>query len=110
MAYADLTAEQKAVVDNYNNNLRAIMGEMARLVRKAQVLKKQLNEVVTPLITTWDGTAIVPNNGGLAGASPSATKNDLLNWQSYGDSVVTAVGSDGHFGQFVAAAGPDNVG
>jgi hypothetical protein len=108
MAYANATAEQKAVIDSYTTDIRALLGEAARLVRRAQLAKKQLNEIITPIVTSWDSDDAWPNKSGLAGASPSVTKSDILNWQGYLDAVVTAIGSDAHLGQMVAAAGPEN--
>ena len=108
MAYIDLTPEQKAALDSYATDLRAQMGETARLIRRAILAKKQLNEVITAMITSWDSSAVIPNKSGLAGSSPSMTKAEMLNWQGYLDAVVTAIGSDAHLGQMVAAAGPEN--
>lgn len=108
MAYADATSEQKAVIDSYATDIRALLGEAARLIRRAQLAKKQLNEVITPIVTSWDSGDVIPNKSGLAGASPSVAKGDLLNWQGYLDAVVTAIGSDTHLGQMVCAAGPEN--
>lgn len=109
MAYADLTAGQKAAVDDYTNNLRAGLGELARLVRLGQILKAQYNEVVSPIITGLASGDEIPNHGGLAGANTTATKATIANWQSYLDTVVSSVGSSDHIGQFVAAAGATNV-
>ena len=108
MAYADLTAGQKAALDSYATDLRALLGEAARLVRKAVLAKKQLNEVVSPLMSGWDSGDVIPNKSGLAGVSPEVTKADMLNWQGYLDDVNTAIGSDAHLGQMVCAAGPEN--
>jgi len=109
MAYADLTAGQKAAIDNYSNNLRAALGEAARLIRVAEILKAQYSEVYAPAVSSLTSGDEIPNNGGLAGASSSATKATIANWQSYLDTVVTDIGSSDHIGQMVAAAGAGNV-
>lgn len=109
MAYEDLKAGQKAAVDSYTNNLRAALGEAARLIRVAEILKAQYNEVYAPAVSSLGAGDEIPNNGGLAGANASATKATIANWQNYLDTLVSNIGTSAHIGQMVAAAGAGNV-
>lgn len=72
--YNSLSAEDKAVVDNFTNILRSACGEAARLMNHLQALKDDANAVA--IFGTIDSSEEIPNKSGLAGAD-SMTKSEL---------------------------------
>ena len=72
--YDSLSAEDKAVVDNFTNTMRSSAGEFARLLNHLQAIAEDTNAVA--IFTTLDNTEVIPNKSGLAGAD-SATKLEL---------------------------------
>lgn len=73
--YASLGQEDKAVVDNFTNILRAACGECARLMNHLTALQNDSNAVT--IFNTIDSTESVPNMSGLAGAD-SMLKSELV--------------------------------
>jgi len=103
--YGDLTAQQKALVDNWQSNLRALLGELGRVKWNCDLLTAQYNQEINTLSLTGD----IPNNGGLAGASVEEAYTQLQTWQSYLSTFVSTLGTSGHIDQYTSAAGPDNI-
>lgn len=103
--YNELTAEQKALVDDWQGNLRALLGTLGKVKQWCDTLDGQYNEEVNTLGITGD----VPNHSGLAGSSVEEAYTQLQTWQSYLSTFTTNLGTAAHFDQYVSAAGPDNV-
>lgn len=72
--YASLSDEDKAVVDNFTNILRAACGEAARLMNHLDALKNDANAI--SIFGTMDAAEPLPNMSGLAGAD-TMTKTEL---------------------------------
>jgi len=103
--YASLTPQQKALVQNWQSNLRALMGELGRVKWWSDIMAAQYNQEINTLSLTGD----IPNGGGLSGSSVEETYTQLQTWQSYLSTFVTNLGSSGHVDQYTSAAGPDNI-
>lgn len=78
MAYADLSAEQEAQLDDWATNMRAWMGELQRVINRGEALKDAYNgqDGVSSLFDVggaWADTEPIPNKSGLAGAAPLET-------------------------------------
>lgn len=108
-SYAAESAANKTLIDNWGSNLRAQLGEFARVMARVEALRSQYNNEITGLIGAWDATEAVPNNGGLAGSSVEETHEQMITWQSYLDTLSTNLGSSGHKDEYTSAAGPGNV-
>lgn len=76
--YADLTAEEKAITKETTNQLRALMGEMARLIVTSKTIQYAVDAPggLREIVTALDNTESVPNESGLAGAH-SLTRAEL---------------------------------
>jgi len=108
-SYDGESAANKTLIDNWSSNLRAQLGEFARVMVRTEALRSQYNQEISALIGAWDNTEEVPNNGGLAGASTTETHEQMITWQSYLDTFSTNLGTSGHKDQYTSAAGPGNV-
>jgi NADH:ubiquinone oxidoreductase subunit D len=64
--YADLNDEDKKIVDNTVNLIRASAGEIARMFNHLVAIANDTN--ATGLVTSLDADAVIPNTSGLAGS------------------------------------------
>ena len=108
MAYADLTMEQKGVLDEWLNNLRATMGELARVNNHLEVANDVYNGQTLAILGELAGGDDIPNAGGLAGAQ-SLTKDEVVTMVSYAQGVLTNYNTAGHRQNFGKAAGGANL-
>ena len=76
MAYADLTAEQKAVLTDYVRNLRAWCGEQARTNNHGAALDTGYQNM-TAIFAELGDSETIPDESGLGGAQ-TLTKAYLL--------------------------------
>jgi hypothetical protein len=74
-AYDSLSAEDKAVIDNFTNVMRSTAGEVARVFNHMAAIAEDVNAV--SIFVSLDADEIIPNRSGLAGAD-SMTKAQLL--------------------------------
>ena len=72
--YDSLSAENKAVVDNFTNVMRSSAGEIGRLMNHLIAIQQDSNAVA--IFATIDNAEVIPNMSGLAGAD-SMTKSQL---------------------------------
>lgn len=103
--YNELTTEEKALVDNWQGNLRALLGALGRVKWWCDIMAAQYNEEINTLGLTGN----VPNHSGLAGSSVEEAYSQLQTWQNYLNTFVTELGTSGHVSQYASAAGPDNI-
>ena len=108
-SYDTESAVNKTLIDNWASNLRAQLGEYARVMVRTEALRSQYNQEISSLIDAWDDLEEIPNNGGLAGSSTTETHEQFITWQSYLDTLSTNLGTAGHKDQYTSAAGPKNV-
>ena len=73
--YAELSAEDRAIVDNTVNMIRASAGEMARAWNRLKAIADDSN--ATALVTSIDAGETIPNTSGLAGAD-DMTRSELV--------------------------------
>jgi len=121
MAYADLSAEQKAQLDSWTNDMRALMGDFQRVLNRMSAMRDAywVADGINDLFSVggaWADGEVVPNNSGLAGAAVQ-TKSDFVNMMSnHIDKAIvnSATHVTGHNTtplrqQRIAAAGPLNT-
>ena len=108
MAYADLTAEQKSVLDEWLNNLRASKGELARVNNHLEVSNDIYNGQALAILGELAGADEIPNAGGLAGAE-SLTKDQTVTLVSYAQGILTNYNTGPHRQNFGRAAGGANL-
>jgi hypothetical protein len=73
--YANLTADDRAIVDNVTNTIRAACGEMARIFNHVKAIADDTN--ATGLVTSLDAGQVVPQTSGLAGAD-TLTREEVI--------------------------------
>lgn len=88
--YADLTDEQKAITRESTNQLRALLGEFARLIITSKALQIAIDapDGLRDIVTALDNTEVVPNESGLAGAH-SLTRAEMAAAVALMDLYVT---------------------
>lgn len=85
MQYDDLTTEQKAQLQDWLNLLRPAIGEAARAMQHLSVILAAHATGPDVIAASLDAGAVLPNTGGLAGAT-AVTVEEL-------DMVLTDIGS-----------------
>lgn len=75
MLYSELTAEDRAVVDNVVNLIRSGCGEVARVFNHLRAIAQDPNAIA--LVQSIDAGATIPNTSGLAGAD-SLTRSEVV--------------------------------
>jgi hypothetical protein len=108
-SYNTESPENQALIDNWAGNLRAQLGEFARVVNRVEQIIGQYNAEIAPLLSAWDALEEIPNKSGLAGSSVSETHEQMETWQSYLETYDTNLGTPAQMTQYTSAAGPDNV-
>jgi hypothetical protein len=89
--YADLTDEQKSIVRDQVNQLRALSGQIARTIVQGKVVQIAVDADggLRDIVTSLDNGEVVPNESGLAGAQ-SLSKADLANLVAVLDALILA--------------------
>lgn len=113
MAYADLTAEQKASVQALSQLVRPLSGELARLLEKFQAVVSYYSGNVETILGELQTSDVIPNESGLAGAQ-DLTKEQFVNLVGY---MITAantaegapMNSNYHRALYAIACGPNNM-
>ncbi len=113
--YAGLTTEQKSILQNSLNLIRAWAGEQARTNNHGEVINDDYNAQTLTIITELDALEVIPNTSGLAG-SASVTKEEMITLVSHVQNIQTDMSS--HTGGFntsalrqawIKAAGAENL-
>lgn len=102
MAFTDLTNEEQAAVNAYVRDARAMIGELARLRNRVVALDAMYGNI-QGLLNGIDGSEIIPDGGGLAGALP-LDKNEAVTLTAHLQGLLSAYGT-GHFPLWAKAAG-----
>jgi hypothetical protein len=80
--YANLTNEQKSILQNSLNLIRAWAGEQARTNNHGEAINDDYNAQTLTVITELDALEVIPNTSGLAGAV-SITKEEMITLVSH---------------------------
>jgi len=78
--YEELSAADKAVVDNTVNLIRAASGERARAWNRQRAIASDTNAVA--LVVSIDAGATIPNTSGLAGADDLTRAELVAAWNT----------------------------
>lgn len=76
--YAELSAQDRAVVDNTVNLIRAAAGEMGAIWNRLRAIAEDTN--ATALVTSIDAGGVIPNTSGLAGADDMTRSEVITVW------------------------------
>lgn len=89
--YASLTDEQKAIVRDQVNQLRALSGQIARTIVQGKVVQIAIDADggLRDIVTSLDPAEVVPNESGIAGAQ-SLSRADLAALVAVLDALITA--------------------
>jgi len=107
----DLTTEQQAVVNAWMTQLlRPVAGELARVLYHLNLTKAAYTGPadVAGIVGSLDSNAVIPNEGGLAGAVP-VTKAQLTPMLAALAALLTGYYGDADLERYIALAGASNV-
>ena len=107
MAYADLTDEQKRIVDDFSAMIRPWCGEFARVHNHGAVAYTQYWATVSAVMALLADGDEIPNKTGYAGAVAltKAQIGTILTWQ---ESIAT-INSEANRQLMAKAAGGTNL-
>ena len=109
MAYADLTAEQKANLQDWLTSLlRPWAGEQARVNNHGDVANTGYNAMASAILAELAGSDEIPNESGLAGAA-SLTKDEVVSIVSHVQNILTNYNTTAHRQLWAKAAGTQNL-
>jgi len=108
-AYAELTNEQRDVLQNWINNLRAVAGEQARVNNHWDAINTQYVSQISAILAELDDNAIIPNTSGLAGAQSLDVDAEAVSIMSHGQGILTNYNTSGHRLLWAKAAGAPNL-
>ncbi len=92
MVYADLTAEESAILDNFIGLLRSWAGEQARVNNHAHAISTAYSAQVTTILGKVGGAEVIPNASGLDG-SASLTGDEVVTLVSHVLNILTDMSS-----------------
>ena len=108
MAWADLSAEEKAVVTDFVRLARAWAGEQARTSNHSDALNTAYNATVTTLLGEIGESELIPDGSGLGGAV-TLTRAEVVTLVSHMQGILTDYNTSGHRQLWSKAAGPGNL-
>ena len=86
--YASLTTEQKNILQDHTNLLRAWAGEQARTNNHGGAIDSAYNAHVVTILSSLDTGEVIPQTSGLAG-SASLTKEEVTTLTSHVQNMLT---------------------
>lgn len=90
--YASLTVEQKSILADFSNLVRAWTGEQARTNNHADAINSSYNAQVSAILGLVDSGEVIPNASGLAGAA-SLTQAETVTLVSHLQNILTDMSS-----------------
>jgi hypothetical protein len=108
MAYADLTAEQKATLQSFVQLIRSWSGEQARVNNHGDAANTVYNYGASEILALLGNDDVIPNTSGLDGAQ-SLTKAHVVSITSHVQGILAAYNTSAHRGLWSQAAGAVNM-
>lgn len=109
MAYADLTAEDQSVLQNWLNALRAWAGIQARANNTAAAIDTAYTGQVTAILAKFNTNEVVVNTSGLAGSQALNVGAEAVTIQSHIEGVIANYGTAAHRQLRAKASGLQNL-
>lgn len=113
--YNDLTADQKAAVDNLSALVRDTVSKLAKVCNAGRAVSAGYVGNVESILATLDSGAVIPNTTGLAGAQPM-TRSELVTVIGYlmvmsetADGASGSLNTNYHKSLYAKACGPVNL-
>lgn len=107
--YANLSVEDKALLDEAVTQLRAFSGQINKLLRTGQALSDLVAAGAGTIVTSLDPLEVIPNTSGLSGAQP-LTKEEVIEIYTDINNALTAYSSNAKRQLQTKAAGVNAVG
>lgn len=107
--YAELTDEQKNVLQTWINLVRSWAGEQARVNNHGAAIDTMYNAQIQAILVSLDNNAIVPNTSGLAGSQSLDVDAEAATIQSHIQGILTTYNTSGHRELWTKAAGAENL-
>ncbi len=106
--YATLDPADQLRIDNLMLLVRPLQAEILRLAQKCEVAVSDWNSGASALVATLDAGDEIPNKTGLSGAREVTKENLANNLMAY-VTTVSGLGTSGHIGNMLSAAGAVNI-
>ena len=106
MAYEDLTAQERQLLDDFMAMIRPWAGELARLHNRGAAVYSQYWANISTIMDKLEGTDEIPNKTGNAGAS-TLTKTQTGTILTWVESVATINSEANRQLMAIAAGGPN---
>lgn len=107
--YAELTTEQKDVLQTFTNLVRSWAGEQARVNNHAAAINTMYNAQIQAILVTLDDNEIIPNTSGLAGSQSLDMDAQVVTIVSHIQGILTNYNTSGHRELWTIAAGAANL-
>lgn len=108
MTYDELTNEQKSVLQDWLNVLRALAGEQARTNNHAAAVDVAYGSQIQDILTALDAGEVLPNTSGLAGAQ-GLPKEEVISVVAHFQGIRTNYDTTGHRQLWTKLCGTANM-
>lgn len=109
MAIADLTAEQKNLLQTWLNLVRSWAGEQAKVNNHAAAIDTMYSAQIQGILALFDTNEAAPNTSGLAGSQALNVGAEAVTIQSHIQGILAAYNTAGHRELWAKAAGAPNL-
>jgi hypothetical protein len=109
MTFDELTQEQRNVWYAWENDMRALSGELQRLCNKMAALNDRYVAQIQDLFALLDTDVLPPNTSSLTGSQALLSDAESLTLQSHQQTILNTFNTDGHKQLRAKAAGAANV-
>lgn len=108
MAFANLSVEEQGVVAEYTRQMRAVVGEFARLLNHMSALDNMYDGQVTAAWASLADGDVIQDGSGLAGVS-ALTKGEVAGIANAMQAILTAYDGEALRQLYMRMAGIVNV-
>lgn len=105
MPLPGLDQEQTDIYYAWENNLRALVGEQARLNDKMAALNTQYTAQIQGILVDLEDNTVAPNTSGLAGSSSLDSDAEAVTIMAHVQGILTNYNTSGHRQLWAKAAG-----
>lgn len=109
MAIADLTPEERNVLQTWLNLVRSWAGEQARANNHGAAIDTMYNGQVAGILAKFNTNEVAANTSGLAGSQGLNVGSEAVTIQSHIQGILTSYNTSGHRQLWTKAAGAANL-
>lgn len=108
MAFADLTPEQQGAVAEYVRQMRAMVGEFARLLNRFEALDNMYDGQAAAILALLQNADLIADGSGLAGVA-TLSKGEVVSIANAMQAILTAYQGEANRQLYVRMAGLVNT-